>query len=64
MQVVRFDSQKSAPETKPVYNMESNARKHITNPRFGDRRKRIDRRTERDKFRCIIMPALYVIDRE
>jgi len=41
--------------------MESNARKHITNTRFGDRRKRITRRTERDNFRCIVMPALYVI---
>ena len=41
--------------------MKSYARKHITNTRFGDRRKRITRRTERDNFRCIVMPALYVI---
>jgi hypothetical protein len=30
------------------------------NSRFHDRRKRIARRTERDNFKCMIMPTLYI----
>jgi len=38
-----------------------NARSRSADRRFSDRRKRIARRTERDTFRCIVMPALYLI---
>jgi hypothetical protein len=61
MQSNRFSGYKLATETTPVDNMKGNARKRITSTRFGDRRKRIARRTERDVFKRIIMPALYVI---
>jgi hypothetical protein len=57
----KFSGYKLATETTPVDNMKGNARKRITSTRFGDRRKRIARRTERDVFKRIIMPALYVI---
>jgi hypothetical protein len=36
-------------------------RNQPTRERFGDRRKRIARRTERDNFKRIVMPVLYVI---
>lgn len=61
MQGNRFSGYKLATKTTPVDNMKGNARKRITSTRFGDRRKRIARRTERDVFKRIIMPALYVI---
>jgi hypothetical protein len=61
MQTVLFSGRSSAPETRLVDHMEGNARKQISSTRFGDRRKRIARRTERDNFKRIIMPVLYVI---
>ena len=41
--------------------MNNNARSNYCGGRFSDRRKRIARRAERDTFRCILMPALYII---
>lgn len=41
--------------------MNTNARSNYGGGRFSDRRKRIARRAERDTFRCILMPALYII---
>jgi hypothetical protein len=41
--------------------MNHSAQSSSENGRFSDRRKRIARRTERDTFRCILMPALYII---
>ena len=41
--------------------MNNSAHSSFENGRFSDRRKRIARRTERDTFRCILMPALYII---
>lgn len=41
--------------------MNNNVRNTSANGRFSDRRKRIARRTERDSFRRIVMPALYVV---
>ena len=41
--------------------MNTNARGNYGGGRFSDRRKRIARRAERDTFRCILMPALYII---
>jgi hypothetical protein len=39
----------------------NNTRSSSADGRFSDRRKRIARRTERDTFRCILMPSLYII---
>jgi len=39
----------------------NDARNNSTSDRFSDRRKRIARRNERDNFRHILMPALYII---
>ena len=41
--------------------MNNNARSNYGGGRFSYRRKRIARRAERDTFRCILMPALYII---
>jgi hypothetical protein len=41
--------------------LNNNARSRSADRRFSDRRKRIARRTERDTFRRLVMPALYVI---
>ena len=41
--------------------LSNNARKTSANSRFGDRRKRIARRAERDTFGRVVMPALYIV---
>ncbi len=51
----------SAPDTKPAAYLNNNTRNTSSNGRFSDRHKRIVRRTERDAFKRIVMPALYVV---
>ena len=60
MQLVRLSSQPSTPDTEPATCL-NNTPDTSANGRFSDRRKRIARRTERDAFRRIVMPALYVV---
>lgn len=49
------------PCTTLVDHLRNNTRSNYGGGRFSDRRKRIARRTERDTFRRILMPALYTI---
>jgi hypothetical protein len=61
MQSARFSGELFAPDINPAAHMINKARSSYVDRRFSDRRKRIARRAERDTFRCILMPALYII---
>ncbi len=61
MQLVRLSAGDTSRRTGRKITLKNNARSSSADSRFSDRRKRIARRTERDTFRFILMPALYVI---
>jgi hypothetical protein len=61
MQLDRLSDGGPIRRTGPRITLKNNARSSFADNRFSNRRKRIARRNERDTFRCILMPALYVI---
>jgi hypothetical protein len=61
MQIVRLSAGDPSRRTRRRITLNNNARSRSADRRFSDRRKRIARRTERDTFRRLVMPALYVI---
>ena len=61
MQIVRFSAGSPSRRTRRRITLNNHGHRRSSDHRFSDRRKRIARRTERDSFKRIIMPALYVI---
>ena len=61
MQIARLSAAGPSRRTGRRITLNNQARSSSADRRFSDRRKRIARRTERDTFRRLVMPALYVI---
>jgi hypothetical protein len=61
MQIARLSAAGPSRRTGRRITLNNQARSSSADRRFSDRRKRIARRTERDTFKRLVMPALYVI---